>query len=213
MSPDQVSRRSELITLTKTDPDGARRHRAHVLLASLDAAHLQDAATQCEVSYDSLHRWWGRFLAEGRDGLADRPRSGRPRKLPEEAVVVLRTAVAAPPEDYGYPTAVWTVADLTDLLARKGWLVSITTVQRTLHAEGYVYRRPRHDLAHRQDAEAVASAAHVLDTLQKKGLISPTTCTSSISTNARFTPIPTWTAAGNDAVSPLGSPRPEPISA
>ncbi|MGC4107676.1 MAG: helix-turn-helix domain-containing protein [Thermomicrobiales bacterium] len=118
---------------------------------------------------DSLRRWWKRFLAEGREGLADRPRPGRPRKLPEEALVVLRDALTASPDAHGYPTTIWTIADLTDLLGRTGWTVSVTTVQRALHAEGYVYRRPRHDLAHRQDIEAVASAAHVLDTLQKGG--------------------------------------------
>jgi len=213
MSPECLAARSDLVTLTKSDADPMVRHRAHVLLASLDASSFRAAADACAVSYDSLHRWWGRFLTEGRDGLADRPRPGRPRKLSEEALVLLRRAVAAAPEDYGYPVTTWTIADLTDLLRRKGWEVGITTVQRALHAEGYVYRRPRHDLAHRQDAEAVASAAHVLETLQKKGLLSPTDCTSSISTNARFTPTPTWIAAGNDADAPPGSPPPEPTSA
>lgn len=201
MSPESRSRRCELIALTKTDPDPAVRHRAHVLLASLDSPSLRVAAETCAVSDDSLHRWWTRFLTEGRNGLADRPRPGRPRKLFEEALTLLRTAIAAAPQDYGYPVTVWTIADLTDLIGRKGWSVGVTTVQRTLHAEGYVYRRPRHDLTHRQDAEAVASAAHVLDTLQKRGLITPTDCTSCISTSARFTPIPTWIAVGSDATS------------
>jgi hypothetical protein len=35
---------------------------------------------------------------------------------------------------------------------------------RVLHAMGYRYRRPRHDLTHRQDAEAVASTKQVHET-------------------------------------------------
>lgn len=212
MSPDQLSQRGDLIALTKADPDPAVRHRAHVLLASLDSPSRQAAADACAVSDDSLRRWWTRFLGEGRAGLADRPRPGRPRKLPADALVFLRDALENVPDTFGYPTTVWTIADLADLLARKGWSVSVTTVQRTLHAEGYVHRRPRHDLAHRQDIEAVASAAHVLATLQKRGGIPPMESTSCISTSARFIPIPSWIAAGNDGDVPPAFPPPEPTS-
>ncbi|CAN0484321.1 unnamed protein product, partial [Phaeothamnion confervicola] len=131
-----MSRRRDLITLTKSDPDPAVRHRAHVLLASLDAPSVSAAADACAVSDDSLRRWWGRFLTEGRDGLASRPRPGRPRNLSEDALVLLRTAVASFPEDYAYPVTIWTVVDLTDLLGRKGWSVSRGTVQRTLRGMG-----------------------------------------------------------------------------
>lgn len=212
MCPNQVSRRGDLVTLTKTDPDPAVRHRTHVLLASLDSPTLQATVDACAVSYASLHRWWGRFLEEGREGLADRPRPGRPRKLPEEVLVLLRSALASSPDAYGYPTTIWTIADLTDLLLRTGWSVSVTTVQRTLHAEGHVYWRPRHALAHRQDCDAVASAARTLATLPKRGLLPPTASTSCPPTSARFVFIPSWIAAGSDEASPPASPPREPTS-
>lgn len=64
-----------------------------------------------------------------------------------------------------------TVADVTDLLARHGDAISAVTVNRVVHAIGYRYRRPRHDLTHRQDAEAVAAAQHTLRELQEKGAV------------------------------------------
>jgi hypothetical protein len=102
-------------------------------------------------------------------GLADRPRSDRPSLLDVAVLTLLEAAVAGSPLDYGYPVATWMKADLTDLPAQRGWPVSRATVTRTLQRLGYRYRRPRHDLTHRRDAEAGAVAKHVLRELQKRG--------------------------------------------
>jgi hypothetical protein len=72
---------------------------------------------------------------------------------------------------YVYPVTTWTVSDLTDLLAQRGWDVSRATVSRTLQRLVYRYRRPRHDRTHRQDRAAVASAQHVLRELHTRGLV------------------------------------------
>jgi hypothetical protein len=61
---------------------------------------------------------------------------------------------------------------------------------------GYRYRRPRHDLRHRQDAEAVAAAKQVLDWLEKKALLSPDDSIWSIWTTASSTLIPRWRRSG-----------------
>jgi hypothetical protein len=145
--------------------------------------------------------------------LHDRPRSGRPPTLDQAARALLVEALERDPGEYGYPVATWTIADLADLLARRGWSVAPGTANRAVHALGYVHRRPRHDLRHRQDAEAVASAQRVLVDLQKRGLIPPAASGSSISTNASFTPIPTWQRAGSAAADPAASQPPEPTGA
>lgn len=207
------TRHDEVLLLTKRDPDANVRHRAHALLALLEHESMAATADALGVSPRSLRRWQQRFLADGRDGLADRPRRGRPPKLPPAARTVLGEALEADPGTYGYPVATWTIADLTDLLERRGWTVSAATVNRVVHALDYVHRRPRHDLRHRQDVEAVASAKRVLADLQKKGLIARGDCAWSTSMNANFIPTPTWQKAGNDAANPAASPQQEPTSA
>jgi transposase len=58
----------------------------------------------------------------------------------------------------------WTLRDLQALLLReRGLRVSVCTLHRVAHALGDRYRRPRHDLRHRQDAQAVAAARPLLD--------------------------------------------------
>ncbi len=208
-----AERRAELVAITKRDGDPAARHRAHALLDLADSPSVRATAQRVEVSPKSLGRWRARFLTEGRAGLHDRARPGRPPKLPAAARVALGEALEADPMEYGYPIAIWTVVDLTDLLARRGWTVSTATGNRAVHALGYVHRRPRHDLRHRQDPEAVASARHTLEVLQKRGLIPPAGSASSTSTSANCTPIPTWRRAGSGAAPHGASRRPEPTGA
>ena len=112
---------------------------------------------------------------------------------------MLATALEAGPLDDGYPVTTWTVADLTDLLGRHGYPVSTATTYRALHAMGYRYRRPRHDLTHHQDLEAVAAAKHVVAELQQRGLLPVLDSGLSPWMNVPSTPAPTWRTSGADA--------------
>jgi hypothetical protein len=106
------------------------------------------------------------------------------------------------PQAYGLPMTTWTLRDLRALLLRERAIaVSVCTLHRVVHALGYRYRRPRHDLRHRQDAQAVAAAKRVLDWLQKKAYLHPDDPLLadpiwSTSMSARSTPIPIWHRSG-----------------
>lgn len=188
---------AELHRLTRTDPDPRVRHRADALLLVATGHRVDAAAHDLGCCPKRLRVWRQRFLAEGRAGLADRPRSGRPALLDAAATAVLEHALTTSPLAHGYPVTTWTVADLTDLLAQRGWMVSRATVSRALQRLGYRYRRPRHDLTHRQDAAAVASAQHVLRELQKRGRLPELDFGLSTWMNATCIPIPTWQRSGS----------------
>jgi len=184
--------------LTRTDPDPRVRHRADGLVLIARGLSITKAAQTFGCARNSLRTWGQRFLAEGRDGLADRGRRGCPPKLDAAARELLETALAASPLEYDYPVTTWTVADLADLLGRHGYQVHPITVYRALRAMDYRYRRPRHDLTHRQDAEAVASAKHVLAELQKRGRLPNLDSGLSTWMNVPSTLVPTWQRSGND---------------
>lgn len=197
--PDLAATGPTLLTITRTDPDPRVRHRADALLLVANGRSLAAVARDVHTSSSRLRAWRDRFLADGRDGLQDRPRSGRPPKLDAAAETCLITALASSPMDHDYPVTMWTVADLADHLGRQGWTVHSTTVSRALARLGYRYRRPRHDLTHRQDVEAVASAKQVLTELQKRGLLPDLDSGLSIWMNVPSTPTPTWQRCGNSA--------------
>ncbi len=198
---DLALHRATLRRLSRTDPDPRVRHRADGLLLVAGGLSLTQAADVFGCARTSLRRWTERFLAEGRAGLADCARRGRPPKLDAAARTLLEIVLGQSPLDHGYPVTIWTVADLTDLLGRQGWVVCPATVHRTLQRMGYRYRRPRHDLSHRQDAEAVAAAKHALTELHKRGLLPGLDSALSTWMNATSIPIPTWQRSGSAAAS------------
>jgi transposase len=190
----------DLRHLTKTDPDPRVRRRAQAVLLAEEGQTLASVARLFHTSAYRVHVWHERFAREGRAGLLDRPRGGRPPKLNEADRAFLEAALERGPQAYGLPMTVWSIRDLQALLEReRGLTVSVDTVHRAVHDLGFRSRRPRHDLTHRQDREAVAAAKHVLDWLQKKQLLSPEDSiwsTWTRGTNAKSTPTRTWQRSG-----------------
>jgi transposase len=172
--------------LVKTDPDPRVRHRAQALLMLAQGASVLSVARWFRTAPHRVRVWRTWFLDGGRDRLADDRRSGRPPKLGPADLTFLDEALQRGPQAYGWPVTVWSIRDLQELLRqRRQVAVSVYTVYRTVRGLGYRYRRPRHDLQHRQDTEAVASAQQALAWLGKGPAPTPAASTWCIWTNAR----------------------------
>jgi len=200
---DRSERSAALHQLTKTDPDPRVRRRAQALLL-VEAGHSQaSVARLLQTSAYRVHVWQERFAAQGRTGLVDRPRGGRPHALSDADRALLEEALERGPQAYNLPMTVWSIRDLQALLAQeRGVRVSVDTVYRAVRALGFRSRRPRHDLTHRQDPEAVAAAHHVLEWLPKKRLLSPEDSIWSTWTSVKSTPTRTWQRSGSAKGSP-----------
>ena len=205
MEEELQEQRAALRHLTKTDPDPRVRRRAQALLLVEEGQSQASVARLLHTSAYRVHVWQERFAAEGRAGLVDRPRGGRPHALNEGDRALLEAELEQGPQAYGLPMTIWSIRDLQALLQReRGVQTSVYTVHRAVQALGFRYRRPRHDLTHRQDAQAVAAAQRVLAWLQKKRLLSPNDpllrewSDSIWSTwmSVKSTPIPTWQRSG-----------------
>jgi transposase len=169
MSMDLGAQQATLRQLTRTDPDPRVRRRAHALLLLSEGRSVVAVARLFATAPHRVRTWRARFLDRGRQGLADEPRTGRPPKLDATALAFLEEALATGPQAYGLPVTIWSIRDLREVLAaRLGIRVCPATVHRAVQRLGYRYRRPRHDLRHRQDQEAVAAAMEVLAWLRKK---------------------------------------------
>ncbi|MDI3387944.1 helix-turn-helix domain-containing protein [Streptomyces sp. B-S-A8] len=76
----------------------ARAQRAQIVLASAAGADNTAVAEELGVSRHMVGTWLARFLAEGLDGLAERPRPGRPAKVDDDSVArILVRLLTAPP--------------------------------------------------------------------------------------------------------------------
>lgn len=192
-----IGRRDEVVAATQHHPDGRVRHRAHLLLDLIDLGTVTAVCAKHGCGNKNLGKWKQRFLDGGVAGLADRPRPGRRRAMNvADDAFLIEVLEQHFPQEYGYPVAVWSLADLCDLLEQqRGIALGITTVSRTLNRLGFRYGRPKHDLHHRQNIDAKESCRVILTELQKKGvLLSPA---SSILMKRMSTPIQDWQRDGS----------------
>jgi transposase len=129
----------------------------------------EEVAKMQAISKPTVYGVVHRFRSGGIEGLADKPRSGRPRKWNDQYSLALEAAVDKDPQELGYDFTVWTVDRLRLHLEKEtGTALSEPRLRALLKQKGYRYRRPKQDLSHLQDKDAKAQAAELLDALKKR---------------------------------------------
>ena len=96
------------------------RLRAQIVLAAARGHPNARIAASLGISVDTVRKWRGRFAARGLDGLRDRPRPGRPRRISaadRAAVVALACQL---PAATGVPLSRWTGPELAAELTARG---------------------------------------------------------------------------------------------
>lgn len=73
--------------------------RARIVLAAADGEANERIAARFQTSKATVLKWRGRYQANGLAGLADEPRSGRPRRVDHARIVSV--TLAPPPKKYG----------------------------------------------------------------------------------------------------------------
>jgi transposase len=83
--------------------------RLIVALAYLDGVPVDDISDRYGFPRSTIYSWLDRFEQRGVDGaLADDPRPGRPRDLPDDDFEALASAVTNPPREVGFDAEEWT---------------------------------------------------------------------------------------------------------
>ena len=139
MSADLRVQQEMLRQLFRADPDPRVRRRAHALLLLTEGHVVVAVARLFATAPHRVRDWRSRFVARGRDGLADEPRTGRSRKLDAVALAFLAEALEASPQTYGLPVTIWSIRDLREVLAQRlGIRACKTTVHRAVQRLGLV---------------------------------------------------------------------------
>jgi len=121
------------------------------------------------VSKPTIYGWYDRWCSGGVEGLANKPKSGRPLKADDGYTTTLVEVIDKEPSELGYDFAIWTIDRLRAHLENKtGISLSEGRFRALLQRKGYRYRRPKYDLGHLQDKEAKAKAADLLEELKKR---------------------------------------------
>ena len=129
--------------------------RARMVALSWDGRRVPDIAAALGCHPKTVRARLARFDADGIDGLRDRPRPGRTRRITEaERSRVIRLVATDPPGrlvQHGAAgldavdealTACWTLDTLTEAAARAGIAVARSQLRRILLAEQVRWRQP-----------------------------------------------------------------------
>lgn len=130
------------------------------------------------VSRASVQNWHQRWRDGGLEALADKPIPGRKPKANQIYRDVLDQTLATDPHKLGYAFSVWTLDRLSQHLEQEtGIRLSVGRLAEWMSRWGYVYRRPKQDLTHKQEADVRQQVQAWLDELKKQ----PKTGTASSS--------------------------------
>jgi transposase len=139
----------ELDELYRTTHDVRVRTRAQIiLLAAEQHMPVSEVAVIVRESGETVRRWFHRYRAEGINGLADAPRSGKPPRVTTFYRERLLELVRRRPRALDLPFSMWTAARLADRLAEEtGLRMSVPSIHRLLRAAGLGFGRPQHTIS------------------------------------------------------------------
>jgi transposase len=107
---------AERTTLTKRARGAKTSHRdrlrAQIVLAAARGRDNARIAADLRITVDTARKWRGRFAGRGLEGLADLPRSGRPRRISELTRAAVVALACQLPAATGVPLSRWTGPEL-----------------------------------------------------------------------------------------------------
>jgi transposase len=146
----------EQLARSRTAPARAVE-RARIVLLSRLGDGVEEIAEKLGVCPATVRLWLNRFNRQGIEGLADRPRSGRPAVYrPEQVGEVVATSLTDP-QALGLPFASWTLDRLAAYLAEeKNLPIKRSRIGEILTAEGLRWREQETWFGERVDPEFAA---------------------------------------------------------
>ncbi len=138
-----------LETMYRNTKEVRLRTRAQIILLAGEQRMSAPAIAKIVRENDqTVRNWLKRYLAEGIEGLKDRPMPGAPPKITQEYEEQLLFVVRRRPRSLEQPYSMWTLQRLADYMALEtGIRVSDETVRQVLKAGEIVLSRPQHKIS------------------------------------------------------------------
>lgn len=111
--------------------------RAWIVLEAADGEDNVRIAEHLGVALNTVIKWRKRFHEEGVDGLAERKRSGRPRRFTRLEIAEIKELACELPATSGVPLSRWSSAELAREVVTRAVVAAISaaTVWRVLHGD------------------------------------------------------------------------------
>ena len=147
----------ELRVLARKESDRRAAMRMLAIANDLDGYERDEAARLAGMSDQALRDAIKRFNAEGLDGLYDRPRSGRPRRLNAEQEAEVKAAVLAGPDIEKDGVSAFTLEDIRRIIEEQhGVRYHINHVGELMRRMGLSRQKARPNHPKKDEAAAAA---------------------------------------------------------
>jgi transposase len=135
--------------LYRTTKEVRLRTRAQIILLAGEQRMSAPAIAKIVRENDqTVRNWLKRWMAEGIEGLKDRPMPGAPSKITKTYAERLLFVVRRRPRSLEQPYSMWTLQRLADYMAEQtGIRASYETVRQVLKAGEIVLSRPQHKIS------------------------------------------------------------------
>lgn len=128
----------------RSAPTDRVRDRCEMILLAHQGLTPAQIAARVPYARSTILRFIDRYTAEGVNGLLDRPRPGRPRRVTRDYESRLLQVARMDPTDFDLPHSHWTTARLADFMAEEtGIVITARQVENYLKAHGVQLRRRR----------------------------------------------------------------------
>jgi transposase len=108
-----------LETVLKQTQEARVFRRAQAVREVVAGHHVNTVSATFHLANSALRKWVQRFAQEGPQGLLDRPRSGRPRKVTRELEDHLKRLVDDDPLQHGARASQWSCRELATVLRQQ----------------------------------------------------------------------------------------------
>jgi putative transposase len=108
-----------LDTVLKQTKEARVFRRAQAVRTVVAGHHVNAVSATFHFTNSALRKWVQRFAQQGPQGLRDRPRSGRPRKVTCALEQHLQRLVEQDPLQHGARASQWSCHELASVLARE----------------------------------------------------------------------------------------------
>jgi transposase len=127
-----------LNTFLKQTKEARIFRRAQAVRDVVQGQRLQTVSDTLHFPYSALRKWVYRFASQGTQGLVDRPRPGRPRKVTCALAQHLNRLVDQDPLEHGSLHSQWSCRELAAVFAREtGVLLGRESVRGVLKKSRY----------------------------------------------------------------------------
>jgi transposase len=145
----------------------ARRQRAINMIK--EGRKKARVAEELNVSRAAVTVWWNKYSDKSGNGIAKKPRPGRPPKVQQEKIATLPELLKKGAVAYGYSTDLWTTKRVAELIKREfGVSYDRDHISKILHRLGLSWQRPERKAIERNETGIKSWIQHKWPAIKKK---------------------------------------------